>query len=120
MSRITGEQARELLEGSRLARSGNWCDKGDAEEMLDPLAYHDVSGDAALLAAASHLAETVAWLYGNTPNDLHKWEPEHFTVFIDGNRDVVLYDCRQGFTFNPEQAVELARAILAAVEKARQ
>ena len=129
--KINGRQVRNLLDGSRLARSGNWYDEGEAAEMLDPLAYHDVSGDAALVSASVDLAETVAWLYGREPDgpapNVHRGrtgEYDQEAVASHPEAGVVevyvAHDHGDASAFlTPDEAVDLARALLAAAEEAR-
>lgn len=129
--KITGQQARALLDGSQLARSGNWYDEGDAAEMLDPLAYHDVSGDAALISASVSLAETVAWLYGREPDGptphIHRGQTGEYdqeAVAAHPETGVVevyaAHDHGDASAFlTPDESVDLARALLAAAEEAR-
>lgn len=61
-----------------------------------------------LIAAAPALAETVAWLYTpDGPPDGHDVTARAGTVWLDG------------IDHTPDEAVDLARALLAAAEEAR-
>ena len=99
MSRVTGSEARDLL------------------------THPD--GAAPWIIEQRNLAETIAWLYG------HEGDPEDptiHTVDIYEGRDcdlvssvpggLVVIDTDGGYR-TPEQAVELARALLTAAEEAR-
>ena len=102
--RIAGTKARELLDGTT---------EGPMKAR-----YRDDD----LLAAAPALAETVAWLYGREPDLVEKdgraeWDmtAHHEVVAVDG--EVLDMD---GRSHTPEDAVEYARALLAAAEAAKQ
>ena len=138
---ITGQQARELLDG---ATPGPWewrdreedgpagrdyeslgSPEQDALVTQDAESYSSwVDGtpqDKALIAAAPDLAETVAWLYGKriTPDEA---EGDYYSTFRGG----YTYDDKGHIHVNvdlsdpltPEESVDLARALLAAAEKA--
>lgn len=63
-----------------------------------------------------HLAEALAWLYGREVDDLRKLA--HLTPggAVAASPDAVASDMG---TFTPDEAVDIARALLAAAEKAR-
>lgn len=106
MTRITGRVARELLDA--------W--EGEESALRD--AREDVEhGFGYLFEAAPDLAETVAWLYGREPDEggfSHQgsgWEVEE----MQGEIDVLGLSA----IYTPDEAVDLARALLAAAEEAR-
>ena len=129
---VTGQQARELLYG---ATPGPW--EWATKEYPEHDADHETLGngdqvalrswdaedyaswiggspqDKALAAAAPALAETVAWLYGADS------EVERFNYGVwatKGGVDVATTGVEK---LSPDEAVDLARALLAAAEKAR-
>ena len=138
---ITGAQARELLDGTT---PGPWewrhNDYPEHDEDHDALGNGEktalrsqdaeqysswVSGseqDRALAAAAPTLAETVAWLYGKsiTPDES---EGDYYSTFRGGytyaDQGHVHLNVALSDAFTPDEAVDLARALLAAAEKAR-
>lgn len=119
MTRITGQQARDLLRGTT---PGPWEPVGadiDSPEGQIGGAWDGEVGrlaDAELMAAAPDLAETVAWLYGREPDEggfSHRgsgWEVEE----MQGGIDVLGLSA----IYTPDEAVDLARALLAAAEEA--
>lgn len=142
-ARITGQQARHLLEG---ATPGPWAVEHDANahpedcewsvesvapQLDDPIGVVDFDGvvqgenDANLIAAAPALAETVAWLYGREANGGHsgqwhqsrlKWRGAWAVMRIGGAVDVTV---NSPASLDPDEAADLARALLAAAEEAR-
>ena len=137
--RITGRQARELLDG---ITGGQWfcyhdmdAEEGEPVSTLQteypdsdiaPVADGDGvrnPADGRLLAHAPDLAETVAWLYGRpsdetVPGDEH-WDTEGFLVEVRDGR-VAMFDDEATTTYlSVDQTVDLARALLAAAEEAR-
>ena len=123
--RITGRQARNLLDGTT---PGPWVWDQQLECVVDPpysLAdlHVNAEGNGELIAAAPDLAETVAWLYGRpsdetVPGDEH-WDTEGFLVEVRDGR-VAMFDDEATTTYlSVDQAVDLARALLAAAEEAR-
>ena len=140
---ITGQQARELLDG---ATPGPWRweerDYPEYEEGYEVLWngaemalrsqdsdqysswVRGSDNDKALIAAAPALAETVAWLYGREPDKgkTHEFDTE-YVGWVPGMPRVSVYVARDHGESNadltPDEAVDLARALLAAAEKAR-
>ena len=134
-SRITGQQARELLGGTT---PGPWSwedrdypDYDEGYEVLwngaetalrsqDSEQYSSwVTGsdkDKALVAAAPALAATVEWLYGREVDDYRKLAHLTAAGSVAATPDAVAADFG---VFTPDEAVDLARALLAASEKAR-
>ena len=111
MEHVTGDQARRLL-----------------DEMVDYdfRAEFDHQGDSNLCVAAPDLAETVAWLYGrehtSADGDGVVWADKSggLQVIADNcPRQVFVMDDEGSWAYTPDEAVELARALLAAAEKAR-
>ena len=136
---ITGQQARELLDAAtpgpwtatedhimrlgwekRKRERSQWmADESDhvlmnPEPEWKPLTKNRT--DMLLAAAAPELAATVEWLYGRPVDDLRK--VAHLTPAgaVAASPDAVVSDMG---TFTPDEAVDLARALLAAAEKAR-
>lgn len=118
--KISGQQARELLD--------IWS--GDVEGLTFAQLGADRSyGD--LFGAAPALAETVAWLYGRKPDDpasnVHRGRTAEYdqeAVAAHPETGVVevyaAHDHGQASAFlTPDEAVDLARALLAAAEEAR-
>ena len=105
---ITGKQARDLLdiwadddEGLAAARDGVFDNYGD------------------LFTAAPDLAETVAWLHGREADDEAVWD-DHYEVSVMADKRVAVFDHDATTTyFTPDEAIEFARALLAAAEQAR-
>ena len=109
--KITGREARELLD--------IWS--GDVEGLTFAQLGADRSyGD--LFGAAPALAETVAWLYGKriTPDEA---EGDYYSTFRGGytyaDQGRVHLNVALSDEFTPDEAVDLARALLAAAEEAR-
>ena len=113
--KITGREARELLD--------IWA--GDVEGLTFAQLGADRSyGD--LFGAAPALAETVAWLYGREANKGHTekvWHEgelelggEWSVQRVSGEVDLTLFNPS---TLTPDEAVDLARALLAAAEEVR-
>ena len=152
---ISGQQARELLDGTtpgpwtatvdhimrvgweqRERERSPWNDDDlipwladESEHVLmnpepewKPLTEN--RADMLLAAAAPDLAETVAWLYGREPD---KGTPDEFDTeyvgWVPGMPRVSVYVARDHgeshADLTPDEAVDLARALLAAAEKAR-
>lgn len=133
---ITGQQARELLDGST---PGPWTAYGimrhpetptyivgpDGQQIAGSMMGDGVEHrDSDLVRAAPQLAETVAWLYGRE-YDEGEGPDESKTYYGNGiwyieadpEQGVSLgYDLYRGMT--PDEAVDLARALLAAAEEA--
>ena len=118
--KITGREARELLD--------IWS--GDVEGLTFAQLGADRSyGD--LFGAAPALAETVAWLYGREPDGpgphVHRGRTREYdqeAVASHPESGVVevyaAHDHGQASAFlTPDDAVDLARALLAAAEEAR-
>ena len=116
--KITGREARELLD--------IWS--GDVEGLTFAQLGADRSyGD--LFGAAPALAETVAWLYGGEPNEPYdEWRIEaesglrghvHIADNQDGTVELVTGPYGAATYLKPDEAVEVARALLAAAEEAR-
>ena len=131
MTRVTGQQARELLDGTT---SGPW--RVEVHKRHDiiaqpgghAIAYNEDEpeigrGNSHLLAAAPDLAETVAWLYGRKADGHYgkrqwplggKWEVALWRGLIAIGPE------GGGIAFRtPELTEEAARALLAAVEEHR-
>lgn len=76
-----------------------------------------------------NLAETVAWLYGGEPNEPYdEWRIEagfglrgqvHIADNQDGTVELVTGPYGVATYLKPDEAVEVARALLAAAEEAR-
>ena len=140
---ITGHQARELLDGTTPGpwewRHNDYPEHDEAHDALgngDKVALRSqdaeqyaswVSGseqDRALAAAAPALAATVAWLYGREPDKgkTHEFDTE-YVGWVPGMPRVSVYVARDHgeshADLTPDEAVDLARALLAAAEKAR-
>lgn len=102
--KINGREARELLDGT----------------VEGPMKARHRDDD--LLAAAPALAETVAWLYGKsiTPDEA---EGDYYSTFRGGytyaDQGRVHLNVALSDAFTPDEAVDLARALLAAAEEAR-
>ena len=132
--RITGRQARDLLDGTT---PGPWEARPNgvvvsyATGAQIQLVGHNqrALGDAPLMAAAPALAETVAWLYGSEPNEPYdEWRIEaeaglrghvHIADNQDGTVELVTGPYGVATYLKPDEAVEVARALLAAAEEAR-
>ena len=126
---ITGQQARELLDGTT---EGPW-EAVEGTDAIGPVLLYNLGGEAEwenradqrLAAAAPALAETVAWLYGREPDTHHPdegtwWETDGFLLSLA--KDGVAIHDDQGATttyLNSDQAIEFARALIAAAEQAR-
>ena len=115
---ITGRQARELL--------NIWS--GDVEGLTFAQLGADRSyGD--LFGAAPALAETVAWLYGQTGQDYDgDWQLDHHDPYYqfaavrpdgEGRISLAVGPYGQEILLDPDEAVEVARALLTAAEDAR-
>lgn len=143
MTRIAGQQARDLLEG---ATSGPWgVETYRSDEMFGEPAefvtdvgpigalWLNTSPDACLTgshmdhrlaAAAPDLAETIAWLYGREADRVGGWTDlryelgDGFRVDLRGDR-VSVGTGRLSMHFSRDEAVDLARALLAAAQEAR-
>ena len=157
--KISGRQARELLDGStpgpwtatedhiirlgreKRGRQSPWDDDDPDPWMADesdhvlmnpepewkPLTEN--RADMLLAAAAPVLAETVAWLYGSEPNEPYdEWRIEaevglrghvHIADNQDGTVELVTGPYGVATYLKPDEAVEVARALLAAAEEAR-
>ena len=132
--RITGRQARDLLDGTT---PGPWEARPNgvvvsyATGAQIQLVGHNqrALGDAPLMAAAPALAETVAWLYGSEPNEPYdEWRIDaefglrghvHIADNQDGTVELVTGPYGVATYLKPDEAVEVARALLAAAEEAR-
>ena len=137
--KITGQQARELLDGTI---DGPWSVEVHKRHdiIASPVGYavasnedspEDGRANSELLAAAPALAEAVAWLYGREPDGpgphFHRGrmgEYDQEAVASHPEADVVevyaAHDHGQASAFlTPDEAVDLARALLAAAEEAR-
>ncbi|MGN0100743.1 MAG: hypothetical protein ACI39C_07370 [Dietzia sp.] len=124
MTRITGREAREMLDV---------CPPWDRMKIAQTVDL-DHGPDRAVLAGAAHdLAETVAWLYEREPDghkndwpEIPSWRIAGDRDFMDDDVDVwlpthggrIALDRIEG-NLSPRQAVGLARALLAAAERAR-
>lgn len=138
---ITGSQARDLLEGSS---EGPWEASSSEATMNDQsqwrigkhhalqVARSVMRGvDARLMAAAPDLAETVAWLYGREADGYGKGvhrgrmsEYDQEAVAAHPQSGVVEVYAAQdrgdaSAMLSPDEAVDLARALLAAAQEAR-
>lgn len=121
MDHVTGDQARELLEGTT---EGEWSRSKDrhltntlvsGDRTIAICSHYDVD----LIAAAPALAETVAWLYGRESDDEGIWD-DHYQVSAMADGRVAVFDHEATTTFfTPDETVEFARAMLAAAERAR-
>lgn len=128
MQHITGTKARELLDaatpGPWLAlrdphhhpEDCEWTVESNAPHLDSPPAVVDFDGvtqgarDANLIAAAPALAETVAWLYeGNSKESTGEYSVDYLPGQVLLSSPGVL---------GPGEAVEFARALLAAAEEA--
>lgn len=133
---ITGQRARDLLVGTT---PGPW--KADfAFADITPVFEYDADdeldwstkADHELATAAPDLAATVAWLYGREADghklneDIPAWSVSGCPDFMEGDEKVwlptfggrITLDRIEG-NFTPKQAIELARALLAAAAEAR-
>lgn len=105
MSRYNGRKAANLLD---LARDG-------ATERVRR------DADRVLVMDCHSLAETVAWLYGCEPDQAGGWADlryelgDGFRVDVNGD-DISVGTRRLRMGFTPDEAVDLARALLAASE----
>ena len=159
--KITGRQARELLDGTTPgpweffhdewghnddgeARFEQWGVIGGSDGIMSSspreslfgadnglVDEHDHAANLTLAAAAPDLAETVAWLYGREPDGpgahIHRGrtgEYDQEAVAAHPEAGVVevyaAHDHGQAPAFlTPDEAVDLARALLAAAEEAR-
>lgn len=150
MTRITGREARELLDGTTPgpweffhdewghndddeARFEQWGVIGGSDGIMSSsprdslfgadnglVDEHDHAANLTLAAAAPALAETVAWLYGAEvwATDDHGpwWRGKDWEAAVEENGTVeVTVDRRLA----PDEAVDLARALLAAAGEAR-
>lgn len=85
--------------------------------------------DMLLAAAAPVLAETVAWLYGQTGQDYDgDWQLDHHDPYYqfaavgpdgEGRISLAVGPYGQEILLDPDEAVEVARALLTAAEEAR-
>ena len=147
---ITGQQARELLDGAtpgpwtatedHIMRLGweqrkreRWmADESDhvlmnPEPEWKPLTENRT--DMQLAAAAPALAATVAWLYGQTGQDYDgDWQLDHHDPYYqfaavrpdgEGRISLAVGPYGQEILLDPDEAVEVARALLTAAEDAR-
>lgn len=130
MTRITGQQARDLLEG---ATSGPWewyPDNGIVSLKSSsggPVATDLNVVDCDLMAAAPDLAETITWLNGRhqdrVADDGTEWHWKDQTILTSRGAGALAmfkgnfigYDDEM----TPDEAVDLARALLAAAQEAR-
>lgn len=100
MTRITGQQARQLLD--------------DFNNPDTPIGGVPVRG----------LLETIAWLYGREADRVGGWTDlryelgDGFRVDLRGDR-VSVGTGRLSMHFSRDEAVDLARALLAAAQEAR-
>lgn len=126
MTRMTGDQARGLLDGTTPgpweARPNGVVVSYNTGAQIQLVGHNQRAlGDAPLMAAAPDLAATVAWLYGREPDSVDsegnaEWSFELFKeVATFGG---MVYDL-DGREHSPDEAVEYARALLAAAETAR-
>lgn len=127
--KISGREARNLLDG---ATPGPWnwyhdiglisLQGADGSAIATDLNFEDCD----LMQCAPALAETVAWLYGREPdhvgNDQSTARRGPMVVEVDWARQVHLWPIN-GTPFDlhitADEAVDLARALLAAAEEAR-
>lgn len=149
MDHVTGDKARKLLEGTTEGPweietyhvGGPFDAHGDVVTDIGPL--HSLwmntspesciggsDEDQRLAAAAPALAETIAWLYGQTGHDdhgewgleqHHNYDYKYASVDSDGEGKVELSTGPYGQAIHlyPDEAVEVARALLTAAEKVR-
>lgn len=103
MSKVEPEEVQGLLDN--LAEA---YDVGDYSDELDDLRGY-----------AEDLAENFVWLYNRRPENSLTWEPKGYTVFINGNDDVVVDDTTSGTTYTLDEAEDFARCLLSAVRTAR-
>ncbi|MCT2121573.1 hypothetical protein [Dietzia cinnamea] len=125
--KISGREARELLDGTI---DGPWSVEVHKryDIIVSPVGYavaynednpEDGRANSELLAAAPALAETVAWLYGRKSDDEAVWDDKYeVSVMVDGTVAVFDHEATTTF-FTRDEAVEFARALLAAAEEAR-
>ena len=124
---VTGQQARDLLDGST---PGPWTAYGimrhpetptcivgpDGQQIAGSMMGDGVEHrDSDLVKAAPQLAETIAWLYGREPDEGGVHSAGLTEVF--GADDGIVVEGLATLTL--DEAEDLARAILSAVEKAR-
>ena len=132
--KITGREARELLDAAtpgpwrhdrdmEMGESAHYVRYGDGEHLAVFTGnYSGANEDGELIAAAPALAETVAWLYGKsiTPDEA---EGDYYSTFRGGytyaDQGRVHLNVALSDAFTPDEAVDLARALLAAAEEAR-
>ena len=118
---ITGQQARELLDGTT---PGPWeWDKQTGDIASPPYilaeTFIDADANGPLIVSAPDLAETVAWLYGREADDEGIWDDKYeVSVMVDGTVAVFDHEVTTTF-FTRDEAVEFARALLAAAVEAR-
>ena len=121
---ITGKQARELLDGTTPgpweARPNGVVVSYSTQSQIQLVGHNQRAlGDAPLMAAAPDLAETVAWLHGREADDEAVWD-DHYEVSVMADGRVAVFDHDATTTFfTPDEAIEFARAMLAAAEEAR-
>ena len=150
---ISGQQARELLDGTtpgpwtatadhimrvgweqRERERSPWNDDDLIPWLADESEYvlmnpepewkplTENRADMLLAAAAPELAATVGWLYGKniTPDEA---EGDYYSTFRGGytyaDQGHVHLNVELTDALTPDEAVDLARALLAAAEKAR-
>ena len=129
--KINGREARNLLDGTTPG-PWEWDQKtGDIASPPYILAetFIDADANGPLIVAAPNLAETVAWLYGSEPNEPYdEWRIEaefglrgqvHIADNQDGTVELVTGPYGAATYLKPDEAVEVARALLAAAEEAR-
>ena len=114
---ITGELASELLRDATQEPWEWYWDyglvslKGSSGE---PIATDLNMRDSDLIASAPELAKTIKWLYGMEPGDNGVYSAGYDTVWaLNGN---VYRDHKE---MEPDEAIALARALLAAAEQAK-
>ena len=150
--KISGQQARELLDGTTPGpweffhdewgeddagepRFEQWGVIGGSDGIMSSsprdslfaadnglVDEHDHAANLTLAAAAPDLAETVAWLYGREGNEHGVHEVDGSLVGTDVYENegrVEMESTRCDRTLTPDEAVDLARALLAAAEEAR-
>lgn len=142
MTRITGQQARELLDGiipgpwelETTRIDGPFDIASDVVTGVGPIealwmntgpeaCLGGGDADLRLAAAAPALAETLAWLYGREADRVGGWTDlryelgDGFRVDLRGDR-VSVGTGRLSMHFSRDEAVELARALLAAAQEA--
>lgn len=133
---ITGKQARDLLDAAetpapwQVARQET--PHGHVSQVVGPVektnmrfdfipvvATNMTETDAALAAASPDLAATLAWLYGREADDEAVWD-DHYEVSVTADKRVAVFDHDATTTyFTPDEAIEFARALIAAAEQAR-